>query len=59
MDNRNLQNNIVKMVRKAKIASRGLSLMANSDKNVALYKMARKLRKNKQYLMKENKKINF
>jgi len=47
---------IVQMAVRAKVASRGLSLLPTSAKNAALHAMAKALTQEKSYLMKENQK---
>ena len=47
---------IVQIAVRAKVASRGLSLLPTSVKNVALHAMAKALTQEKSYLMKENQK---
>src|SRR3989344_4710138 len=47
---------IVQIAVRAKVASRGLSLLPTSAKNAALHAMAKALTQEKSYLMKENQK---
>ena len=56
MSNKDLQNMIEKMVKKAKNASQSMALVKTSAKNAVLCKMAKALIANKDHLIRENKK---
>jgi len=55
MDNKALQNKIIKMVKEAKAATQSMALVETSTKNAVLRKMAKALVANADYLIKENK----
>ncbi len=56
MKKQNLENDIIRMAKKARKASRKMALVSTSEKNVALRAMAKALIANGVYLIKENKK---
>ena len=56
MNNKRLENKIIKMVKEAKAASQSMALLATSVKNTVLRKMAKALMIHTDDLIKENKK---
>ncbi|VAX37695.1 Gamma-glutamyl phosphate reductase, partial [hydrothermal vent metagenome] len=56
MENKKLEADIVKMTKKARVASRQMALISTTEKNKALRVMARAIVAKADYLIKENKK---